>query len=385
MGKGFVYRGKDRTADEVQKKAKEGSRDYDGPYKSGLPIFKPKEGENCVRILPSGDPKNPDWDLVIHSHYNVGSDNARYLCLDKMKGEPCPVCEAAAETTDEEEQYQLRAGKGAICWVIDRDNEKEGPQLWSIPFSNVRNEIYTRSVDKKSRTPILIDDPEEGYDVLFTRKGTDKKTKYSGVEVSRDPSPLAESEKVQQRWLDYITEHPLVDCLNYFEYDYMKKVLYGKAAKKDDEDDDEKPRRRLRKEEDDEDEAPRRSSRRGRASEEDEDDDKPQIRRGGSRRGPEDDEEDDDKPVTRRRLKEEDDEDDKPSRRSSKKDLGDDIPFEGSAQRRRALLDEDDDEPAPKRRGKPAEEEDEGEDEDAPSASAKKALKGLRTAGRRGA
>lgn len=381
MGKGFVYRGKGRTADDISKKAKEGTRDFDGIFTPGLPTFKPKEGENQVRILPSGDEDNPDWDLIVHTHYDVGPDNARYLCLAKMKEEECPVCEAKAEAVDEDEADKLRVAKGAICWVIDRDNEKAGPQLWSIPFTKVRNEIHARSIDKKSRTPLLIDHPEEGYDVLFNRKGTDQRTQYTGVEVDRDPTPLHDNEKLQQRWLDFVAEHPLADCLKYYDYDYIKKTLYGKSAKKKDDDEDEAPRRRLRKDDDDEDDKPSRSSRRGRASADDDDDETPQIRRGGARRSAEDDE-DDDKPVTRRRPKDEDDEEETP--RSRKKDLDDDIPFEGSKTRRRALLDEDaDDEPAPKRGKKPAEDEDDAEDEDAPSASAKRALKGLRPAGKR--
>lgn len=349
----FVYRGKDRTADDISKKAKESTRDYDGVFKPGLSVYKPKEGENCVRILPSADPEHPDWDLVIHTHYNVGPGNARYLCLSKMKEEDCPICDALS-SFDEDEQDQLRVQKGSVCWVIDRDNEKAGPQLWSIPFTKVRNEIYERSVDKKSRTPILIDDPEEGFDVSFFRKGTDQRTQYSGVEVSREPSSLHDNPKTQDRWLSYVTEHPLMDCLNFFEAEYIKKVLFGKAAKKKDEDDeDEAPstRRRLKREEDEDEEAEAPRSRRSRASQDEDEGEAPR------------------------------------SRRSQKEDPEDDVPFDEGRSRRRAILDEDDeeeDEPAPKKARKPVEEDDEDDEDEAPSDTAKRALGRLRTAGQRG-
>lgn len=229
--KGFVYRGKERTTETLKRKSSEGARDYDSCFKAGIPTYKPKEGENCVRIMPSTWDE-PDWDYTIYSHYSVGADNARYLCLSKMKDEPCPVCEAALKATDEDEKDSLSVGKGAICWVIDRDNEKAGPQLWSIPFTKVRNEIHTRSIDKKTRAPILVDDPEEGYDIVFNRKGTDKTTQYTGVEVVRDPSPLHEDQKTQDRWLAYIEENPLPECLNFFEADYIEKVLFGKVSSK---------------------------------------------------------------------------------------------------------------------------------------------------------
>lgn len=353
MGK-FVYRGKNRTADDIAKKAKEGSRDYDGIFMPGLPVFKPKEGENCIRVLPSADEDHPDWDLVVHSHYNVGADNARYLCLSKMQDKDCPVCDELP-SFDEEEQDALRAQKGAICWIIDRDNEKAGPQLWPIPFTKVRNEIYERSVDKKSRVPILVDDPEEGFDIVFMRKGTDQRTQYTGVEVLRESSPLHDNPKIQERWLAYVTEHPLVECLNYYEAAYIKKVLFGKAAKKADEEDDEAPstRRRLKREEDEEDEASPRS-RRSRSSSDEDPDDAPR------------------------------------SRRSSREDPDDDIPFEGSRSRRRALLDEndgggeDEDKPTSRRARKPVEEEEGDEGEDTPSDTAKRTLGRLRTASQRG-
>lgn len=234
MAKQFVYRGAQRTSESISRKTSEGTRDYDSVYKSGYKVFKPKEGENCVRVLPSTW-EEPDWDMTIHSHYDVGPDNARYLCSFKMKGEPCAVCDARAAATDEDEADKLQAGKGAVCWIIDRDNEKEGPQLWSIPFTKVRNEIHSRSIDKKTRAPILIDDPEEGFDVVFNRKGTGQTTGYSGVEVVRDPSPIHENEALQAKWLAYIAEHPLPSVLNWYEPDYIEKVLFGRAtAKKDD-------------------------------------------------------------------------------------------------------------------------------------------------------
>lgn len=231
MARGFVYRGDKRTAEDINRKKSEGSRDYDSYIAGGIKTFKPKEGENCVRILPSTWDE-PDWDYVITLHYDIGPDGARYLCPDKMLSKPCPICDARAETSEEEEQDKLNPSKGAICWVIDRDNEKEGPELWTIPFTKVRNEIYARSVDKKTREPILVDHPEEGYDIVFNRSGTGTKTQYTGVEVVRDPSPIHENEKTQQKWLEYIGDHPLPDCLNFYDAEHMKKVLYGRASAK---------------------------------------------------------------------------------------------------------------------------------------------------------
>lgn len=338
---GFVYRGKSRTADDVTKKAKEGTRDYDSIYKPGLPIFKPKEGENQIRILPSTW-EEPDWDLTIYSHYDVGPDRARYLCLEhEPDGDGrCPVCEARAQAADEDEADALRQAKGAVCWIIDRDDEKAGPQLWSIPFTKIRNEIHARSLDKRTREPILIDDPEEGYDITFFRKGTDTRTQYTGVEVARDPSPLHENEKIKNRWLDYISEHPLPECLNYYPYEHIKKALYGKAIKRDDDEDESPRRRRLAREEDEEDTRSSRYSRRSRSEPEDEEEEAPRS----SRRS-----------------------------RAAREDEDDEVPFDrgGRVSRRRALLD---DEP---------EDKEEEPEEAAPSKGARRILGRLRPPSKR--
>ena len=270
----FVYRGSDRTTADMERKASEGTRDYDSVFKTGTSTFTPKEGENCVRILPAPpDQEEPDWDYIIYQHYDVGPDNARYLCLNKMKdGEACPVCDAQREAADKEESDALRASKGAICWVIDRDNEKAGPQVWSIPFTKVRNEIYTRSKDRKTGHPILVDHPDEGFDIVFNRTGKDKtNTVYSGVEVMRDPSPIHEDIKIQDKWLDYIADNPLPSVLNFYPAEHIEKVLFGKKSAKTKEDEPEQEpvrgRRALATEEEPE-PTSRRSSRRGEPEEE---------------------------------------------------------------------------------------------------------------------
>jgi len=338
----FVYRGSERTSEDISRKASEGTRDYDSIFKSGIPIFKAKEGENCIRILPSTWDE-PDWDYIIYFHRNVGPDEVTYLCLDKMKGEPCPVCEAQRGAADKEEADALRVSKGAICWIIDRDDERTGPQIWQMPFAKVRNEIYARSTDKKTRAPILVDDPEEGFDIVFNRVGTTINTDYKAVEIVRDPSPIHEDQKLQDKWLDYITENPLPSVLHFYEAEHIEKVLFGKksARHKEEEPEEEtgtvRGRRRLATEETEE-EAPPRRSRREEAEE-------PEPEPRSSR-------------LERRRAAVEEE----------------DPPFEGS--RRRATRTEEPEEPEPEGRGRSRAQK--GEEEESPTTQARASLSRLR-------
>jgi hypothetical protein len=256
---GFKYKRRERTVEDIRRKASEGSRDYDNLFKGDVKLFKPGEGENIIRILPAtwgfqpwtdedlekmseADIKRLEeeeekygngWDFPIFVHYGVGPDNASYLCREKMLGERCPICEAKAKTRDADEADALAPTKRGLTWIIDRNAEKEGPQLWSMPFQKIRNEVYARSVDKKHGTPIIIDGrpPDyEGYDVTFNRAGKDDRTNYTAVEVDREPTYIHEDQKTQDRWLAYIMEHPLQEILNFYDEEHIEKVLFGRVS-----------------------------------------------------------------------------------------------------------------------------------------------------------
>jgi hypothetical protein len=251
----FQYRG--RTSEDVNRRAKQQSGTYDSYLVQEVMTFKAKEGENTIRILPGtwddAEKWGTHWGIDIYVHYNVGPDNATYLCLDKMKGEPCPVCEARREAADQEEADSLRPVNRVLCWLIDRNDEKSGPKAWAMPL-NTSKDISARSLDKKTNEAILIDgagtnkDGEviEGYDLFFDREGEKKRTKYVKIDVSRDSSLLHEDERLEEKWLNYITDNPLPDMLNFYEADYIQKILFGSSerAERTEADVEERPSRR---------------------------------------------------------------------------------------------------------------------------------------------
>ena len=302
--KGFVYRGDERTAAEIDAKARNAGGMFDQYLRSDVTMFKPKDGENCIRILPPTwgkhvftdkdfaalDDEDKDiiteehtlwgsnWDIGLTIHYQIGADNSSYLCPDKMHQGDCAVCEARLSSKDEDEINAYKPSYRPACWMIDRDNEKAGPQVWPMPVT-VFQEINARGKDKKSGKPIFVDDWHKGYDIVFTKTGEGLRTKYSGVEIMRDDSPLHDEEALMEAWRDYIEDNPLPSVLQYYDSDHVHKVLYGKSVaahvedEDEDEDEDKAPRRRARPkavrraevededgvEDEDEEEAPRRS------------------------------------------------------------------------------------------------------------------------------
>ena len=382
----FKYRGNSRTVETVMKRAKQSGGGYDSYVLPDFTMFKPREGENQIRILPATwddlEKYGNNWEIPIFLHYRVGADGGAYLCSKMMLKKACPVCDARAEMTDDEWAEASPKWRGLI-WLIDRDNEQIGPQWWAMPLRMFRD-VNNRAQDKKLGGVIKIDHPEDGYDIMFNREGRDLRTQYTALEVSREASAINEkSEKKQNQWLEYIEENPLPSILQFYEYEHIEKVLLGKTenrrkteteeeeevaptkrrrARPDAEDEEEDARSRRARSEEAEDEEVA-SSKRRRAKDEPEAPN-PRFHRVGPRSAASEEEEV--APTRRRRTGKEPDEEelpfdvDKPrSARRREEDADDDAATEGTGEeeeaekptprRRRAAPVDDDEEEAGRR------------------------------------
>lgn len=228
-GRSSSYEYKPRDAAQTRQRAAMGANDFDKIMKSHIKMYKPKDGDNRVRIVP------PTWDgadhygLDIYVNYGVGPDRQSYLSLTKNNppGKPDPIQEeharARLELTDSEEDKkylkQLEAKRRVLMYLVDRDDEKEGVQAWAAPWT-VDRDIVQVSDDKSTGEVLNIDDPHEGYDVMFVKKGTKDRTEYTGVTIARRSSPLGKRE-----WMDFAVENPLPDQLVFFDYDHIAKAF----------------------------------------------------------------------------------------------------------------------------------------------------------------
>lgn len=271
----FEYAG--RSDEDVSRRAKQSSARYESIFNKEIPYFTAKAGENCIRILPWIFKDDPDfdeltakwdnhWGISVMIHRNVGPDKGTVLCLDKMLGEPCPVCDVF-HTEDAE---PLKLSDRVLAWVIDRNNEKAGPQLWNMPLGTSKD-ISAASELRGGKGALLIDHPDEGHDVYFDREGEKDRTRYKQFEVVKDPSYLSDNEDKQDSWLDFIAENRLPDLLKFQDAAYLDKLLAGQVQKENDDegiDPDKSERggrsRRPSRGESDAEDPPARSSRRGR-------------------------------------------------------------------------------------------------------------------------
>ena len=221
-----------RSREEVQKRATLGANEYDKYLRDDVKVFKVNDGDNTVRVLPPTwrEPKPSHYGLDIYVHYGIGPDRQTYLCLHKMKGEACPICEErqrAQKAGDDDYAKELEPKRRVLVYMVDRDHEKEGVQAWAMPWTLDRD-ITGVSVDKKSGEVLPVDHPEEGYDIEFTKKGAQQRTEYTAVTVSRRSSPLDNDDALR-----FAVDSPLPEILHYFPYEHIERVFGGGGTHRD--------------------------------------------------------------------------------------------------------------------------------------------------------
>ncbi len=219
-----------RSFQDVRKRAEQSSGLRDNMLTDHVGMWKPAEGENCIRILPPSWKGADHFGLDLFVHYQIGAENSAYLDLRRMKGMEDPISEAYDQAQldgDEEYAKKLRSVKRVLVYLVDRDKPNDGPKLWAMPWT-VDKEIGLQSQDSRTHEVLYLDDPDEGYDIYISKEGTGERTKYS-VKIARNSSPLVMTDAI----LDCLENHPLPDCLIYYDYDYINKVFAGKSADKD--------------------------------------------------------------------------------------------------------------------------------------------------------
>ena len=221
---GFVY--KKRSSAQVDAKLRElkTGKGYQ-PFKQEFMVWKPKEGDNIIRILP------PTWDdpdhygLTLGFHFSIGPEHSAFICPFKFKRAPCPICEKR-DTLErmgmKEEAKAFRFTMRTLVWLIDRNEETKGPQLWGMPLSKVDSKILETSKNKRTGEIYPVDDPEEGYDIFLTKTGTGLNTEYT-VQIDRSPSP------VNAKWVEFAVKHPLPSVLIHHDTEVIRTELEGVA------------------------------------------------------------------------------------------------------------------------------------------------------------
>jgi len=227
----FQY--KPRSAEQVEKRLNRTSGSFQSYLHDDYKLFKAAVGDNFIRFLPPTWDEAEHWGYEVHVHYNVGPERASVLCLAKMYGKKCPICEeqaAARKAGNEELAKELGPRMQVVSWIVNMKDTAIGPQLYSVSF-RMDSDYIKLTRDRESGEIYQIDNPEEGYNVSFQREGTTQTaTKYSGFQLARKASAI------QEEWLEYIMAHPVPTTLVQRSYDEVKALFEGNdKTDKDDE------------------------------------------------------------------------------------------------------------------------------------------------------
>ena len=221
----FVYR--PRTVEDVLQRAQD-NENRPGIFLPSYNIYKVRNGENWIRILPATWDDARHWGFDVFVHWRSVAqrlNRATVLCNARMGNGKCPGCEIRVQEeragADEATLRQLNATHRTVAWLIDRKAEEEGPQLWAMPYQSVDLGIQARSIDRTNGELYLVDDLEAGYDVTFNKTGKDLATRYVGVELVRHPSAI------DQVYFDYVIDHPIPECLIWRSYEQVLEMYTG--------------------------------------------------------------------------------------------------------------------------------------------------------------
>jgi hypothetical protein len=173
-------------------------------------FWKPKAGENVIRILPGRrdlhrTPLVPTW-----SHYVEIAGEERgvsFLCPRKHKaGHACPGCMRLEELRGTGNPADYKAAASFLpklrvyANVIDRRDPGVGPQTFAFGKTVYDPLMSYRSSDPAIDIPFTNPD-DTGCDVVIVKKGEGKQTEYS-VRLAKAFSALSHDDEQALAWLE---------------------------------------------------------------------------------------------------------------------------------------------------------------------------------------
>ena len=217
--------------------AMEGARytnDRHPPFAEAIPqIAIPKNSHNCVRILPRIECGDDDDVPTLSSRFTYNT-TAHFINLPNLPyartyycprniNKECPLCEERDKQIlagNKPATHFLRATQYFLCWVIDRNNEDKGPQIWRISRSLITKMLTAYTTRDGQR---IYPYSEFSYDLLFTSTDSGKGFPiYDNVITNDSLSRIHTDESVLLKWLQFVLDNNIDNTVNYYSYDEIK-------------------------------------------------------------------------------------------------------------------------------------------------------------------
>ena len=193
----------------MKKKLAQLRGEFEGKEQS--PWFKPDEGDQDIRIVPTsdGDPLKERY-----FHYNVGDHRGGIVCPKRNFGEDCPICEFASalwkEGTGNNDEESKKLAKSLFVRaryfspVLIRGRENEGVKMYGYgkrAYENLLGYILDPEYGD-------ITDVYEGTDITltYTKPTTPGAYPQTNLKMRRNTSQLLEDKDAIPALLDGIPE-----------------------------------------------------------------------------------------------------------------------------------------------------------------------------------
>lgn len=255
---------------KLKERVEKGRRNATGKQNSiikvdNIPLWRPKDGEHIVDILPylagSNDKDttkgHPTYTFEYLVHRNVGPSNTMILCLTEMYDKPCPICEhrqkIREDGADDEVWKALFPKRRNLYNIVcfDRGEEEKGVQVWDeASFYSEKNIMAIskkRGRGGKSGKLVNFSDVDNGKSISFTVEppiSKDDYRSYVGFTFEDREYAIDDDHLESCHCLDQLIHIP--------EYEEIADLYWGSKNR---DDDDSKKSKRKSKSSDDEDES----------------------------------------------------------------------------------------------------------------------------------
>jgi hypothetical protein len=196
----------------------------------GITYWKPQNGKNTIRILPSIEDGKPFYQ-EFYMHYSINESKDRVICIYRTFGHKCPICEKChimwkSEDTLEKSDAKAMFPRHRIrVNILDTSSEEainKGPQIYEFGetiFKDIMNHVLDVQED--------ISDLDNGKEIVLTKTvppgRPESECKYSMSVRPRaypvDASVLESAHGLEES-LDNILKTP----------EEMRDILSGKAT-----------------------------------------------------------------------------------------------------------------------------------------------------------
>lgn len=163
----------------------------------GQTYWNAQDGANNIRVLPPP----PDVDYIFFktaTHWGIGPSKANLHCPRAQDADAeCFLCELSYKLSksksdaDQGEADRIRAKKQWLYNIVDLDDPDAGFQIGAFGI-RIHEQIAAYLKADAAEEYGDITDPEEGTNLILTKKGTGMNTKYD-VRARRKASALPES------------------------------------------------------------------------------------------------------------------------------------------------------------------------------------------------